>query len=338
MALQFGASTRFLFLVTGTFASFLAYGYVQELLFATPGLKQYGWFITTFQFSVYAVLSAVEIRIRQIRPTTVSSKMFAIISFFTVATMGLSNTSLAYLSYPAQVVFKSCKLIPVMIGGVLLQRKTYTFVDYLASATLSFGLAVFTLADVTVNPNYNLTGVLLISMALCADAVIGNLQERVMRVDKVPTVQMVHHSYKFGIVYLLGICVVTGELGPALAFCSRHTLSETYLPMLLFSITGYVGVVNFVLALVSEFGALTTVTVTTLRKAVTMVLSFLFFPKPFVFQYVWGGLLVLLGVGLNLYSKQRKKSGTAPFSDVADKGGSLPRYVTASNAGAARTV
>lgn len=103
---DFSLHQRFLFLVTGTFASFLAYGYVQELLFATPGLKQYGWFITTFQFAVYAVLSAVEIRIRQIRPTTVSSKMFAIIAFFTVATMGLSNTSLAYLSYPAQVAWK----------------------------------------------------------------------------------------------------------------------------------------------------------------------------------------------------------------------------------------
>ena len=62
-----------------------------------------------------------------------------------------------------------------MIGGVLLQRKSYGMIDYLASATLSFGLAVFTLADVTVNPNYNLTGVILISMALCADAVIGKL-------------------------------------------------------------------------------------------------------------------------------------------------------------------
>lgn len=44
-----------------------------------------------------------------------------IIAFLTVGTMGLSNTSLGYLNYPTQVIFKCCKLIPVMIGGVFIQ-------------------------------------------------------------------------------------------------------------------------------------------------------------------------------------------------------------------------
>ena len=44
-----------------------------------------------------------------------------IIAFLTVRTMGLSNTSLGYLNYPTQVIFKCCKLIPVMIGGVFIQ-------------------------------------------------------------------------------------------------------------------------------------------------------------------------------------------------------------------------
>ena len=35
--------------------------------------------------------------------------------------MACSNMSVAYLNYPTQVIFKSCKLIPVMIGGILIQ-------------------------------------------------------------------------------------------------------------------------------------------------------------------------------------------------------------------------
>ena len=53
--------------------------------------------------------------------------------------------------------------------------------DYLASGLLSLGLIVFTLADVKISPKYSVTGMVLISLALCADAVIGNIQERVMR-------------------------------------------------------------------------------------------------------------------------------------------------------------
>ena len=51
-------------------------------------------------------------------------KMYVLLAFLTVATMGLSNTSVGYLNYPTQVIFKCCKLIPVMLGGVLIQGKT----------------------------------------------------------------------------------------------------------------------------------------------------------------------------------------------------------------------
>ena len=41
-------------------------------------------------------------------------KLYALIAFLTVGTIGCSNTSLAFLNYPTQVIFKCCKLIPVM--------------------------------------------------------------------------------------------------------------------------------------------------------------------------------------------------------------------------------
>ena len=70
---------------------------------------------------------------------------------------------------------------------------------------------------------------------------------------------MVHKSYKIGIAFLLVICIGTGELFDAYAFCAEHSVTETYIPMVLFAMSGYIGV-NFVLALVKEFGALTAVT------------------------------------------------------------------------------
>jgi adenosine 3'-phospho 5'-phosphosulfate transporter B3 len=47
--------------------------------------------------------------------------MYLLLAFLTVSTMGLSNTSVGYLNYPTQVIFKCCKLIPVLIGGILIQ-------------------------------------------------------------------------------------------------------------------------------------------------------------------------------------------------------------------------
>ena len=57
--------------------------------------------------------------------------------------------------------------------------------------------------------------------------------------------------------------------------------------------------------------ALAPFAVTTLRKAVTMVLSFIIFPKPFSIGYVWGGVILLAGLALNTANKQRSKKLTA---------------------------
>lgn len=58
---------------------------------------------------------------------------------------------------------------------------------------------------------------------------------------------------------------------------------QTYGYALLFSIFGYLGI-DIVLTLIKEYGALICVTVTTCRKAVTIILSFILFSKPFIFE------------------------------------------------------
>lgn len=55
---------------------------------------------------------------------------------------------------------------------------------------------------------------------------------------------------------------------------------ETYGYGVVFSLSGYLGV-NAVLSQVKIFGALAAVTVTTFRKMVTIILSFIIFSKPF---------------------------------------------------------
>ena len=45
------------------------------------------------------------------------------------------------------MIFKSCKLIPVLIGGILIQRKRKGMLDFIAAIVMSLGLALFILAD-----------------------------------------------------------------------------------------------------------------------------------------------------------------------------------------------
>ncbi|XP_058878664.1 adenosine 3'-phospho 5'-phosphosulfate transporter 2 isoform X2 [Acipenser ruthenus] len=278
---SFSQPAQFSICVVGVFVFYLIYGYLQELIFSMEGFKPFGWYLTLVQFGFYSMFGLVELQLTQDKSRRIPGKTYMMIAFLSVATMGLSNTSLGYLNYPTQVIFKCCKLIPVMIGGVFIQ------------------------------------GVLLISLALCADAVIGNVQEKAMKLHNGSNSEMVLYSYSIGFVYILVGLSCIGGLGPAVAFCAQHPV-KTYGYAFSFSLTGYFGI-SFVLALIKLFGALVAVTVTTGRKAMTIVLSFMFFSKPFTFQYVWGGLLVIFGIFLNVYSKHMDKMKLPSLADIGQR-------------------
>ncbi|XP_038057189.1 adenosine 3'-phospho 5'-phosphosulfate transporter 2-like isoform X2 [Patiria miniata] len=299
MLAQFGIG------VLGIFFFYLIYGYVQELFFRAPERKPYGWYLTLVQFACYSSFASIEMKWKGCQPRRIPMKTYILLAFLTVGTMGMSNSSVGYLNYPTQVIFKCCKLIPVMIGGILIQGKRYGPIDLSAALCMSVGLIFFILADSTVSPNFNHTGIIMISTALCADAAIGNVQEKAMKAYEASNNEVVLYSYGIGFFYILFYLFVNGNLFSSFWFFYEHP-TEAYGYAIMYGVSGFFGV-SFVLTMIRTFGALMTVTVTTCRKAVTIVLSFLFFAKPFTMQYVWSGLVVLLGIFLNVYSKNRVK-------------------------------
>ncbi|XP_072018030.1 adenosine 3'-phospho 5'-phosphosulfate transporter 2-like [Amphiura filiformis] len=296
---------QFIVCVGGVFFFYLIYGYMQELIFRLEGFKPFGWYLTLIQFASYIVFGVTEKKLKEPAERRIPLKTYAILAFLTVATMGLSNSAVGYLNYPTQVIFKCCKLIPVMIGGVLIQNKRFNIIDVIAAMCMSVGLIFFILADSTVSPNFDQRGIIMISLALCADAVIGNVQEKAMKSHHASNTEVVLYSYGIGFIYIFIGLLLHGSLLSAFRFCYQYPL-ETYGYAVIFSITGYLGIM-FVLSLIRLFGALLAVTVTTCRKAVTIILSFLFFTKPFTQQYIWSGILVLLGIFFNVYSKNQRK-------------------------------
>lgn len=298
-------STQFSLLTGLTFVFFLLYGFLQELIYQLPGFSQFPWYLTLVQFFLYSIFACAERRVRNDLIRKIPIKTYFLLALLTVATMGLSNASVPHLNYPTQVMFKCCKLIPVLLGGILIQGKVFNIYDVSASLMMSFGLIFFTLADIKVQPKFELLGVILIVGALVADACIGNVQEKQMRLHKASNTEVVFFSYSIGFIYILIGEIFFDKVVQAFIFWLNNPF-RTYGYAFLFSLTGYLGI-NIVLHLVKHFGALIAVTVTTCRKAVTIIISFIFFAKPFTYQYLWSGFLVSIGIYLNLFSKNREK-------------------------------
>ena len=60
------------------------------------------------------------------------------------------------------------------------------------------------------------------------------------------------------------------------------------------------------MVMVKVFGALTTVTTTSVRKAITIIFSFIIFPKPINSVYICGVVFVFFGIGMNIVIKQQQ--------------------------------
>jgi hypothetical protein len=68
------------------------------------------------------------------------------------------------------------------------------------------------------------------------------------------------------------------------------------------------------MTMIKEFGGIATVIIGNARKALTIVLSFVLFPKPGSVFYLLGGALVFGGLTLNAVSKERGWGKDRPSS------------------------
>ena len=94
--------------------------------------------------------------------------------------MAASNEALRYVSYPTQVLGKSCKMVPVMAGGIVLGGKRYSMVEYLQVALITIGVCVFNFGGKSKKGGSDSPfGLALIALSLLMDMVTGGLQDKV---------------------------------------------------------------------------------------------------------------------------------------------------------------
>jgi len=107
-----------------------------------------------------------------------------------------------------------------------------------------------------------------------------------------------------GSLYLFVGLLATSRLQEGVAYTLDNPASLA--PMIAFSVSGWAGE-NFVMLLVKRFGTVVTVTTTSGRKAVTIALSFVIYPKPFSWGYLVGFGLIFVGIFQGLRSKHSQK-------------------------------
>lgn len=288
---------QFLICSSGFFFGYLVNGICEEYVYNRLSFS-YGWYFTFVQGFVYLALITLQgfTTKQMVNPWRTYVKLSAVL----MGSHGLTKGSLAYLNYPAQIMFKSTKVLPVMVMGAFIPglRRKYPAHEYISALLLVIGLILFTLADANSSPNFNVIGIVMIVSALVMDSFLGNFQEAIFTTSPETTqMEMLFCSTIVGMPFLLAPMIFTGELFRAWSSCSEHPY--VYGVLVFEAMATFVGQVS-VLSLIALFGAATTAMVTTARKAVTLLLSYLIFTKPLTEQHGSGLLLIAMGIILKL--------------------------------------
>ena len=75
---------------------------------------------------------------------------------------------------PTQTVLKSAKLIPVMLGSVVILRRSFSSREWLSALMLCTGVVVFNTSTKLPSLSQTAMGSICILIALMCDALLGN--------------------------------------------------------------------------------------------------------------------------------------------------------------------
>ena len=311
----------FIICVLGVFFCYFIYGIAQENIFniwkreGTPC----GWALTFLQYSFYTTFTHFQRQfvsansyknnnnnndnsLKRVAPLS----SYIVLAACSVGTVGLSNASCDFLTYPTQVLFKSSKILPVMLMGTIILKKSYRTIEYVCVILITVGLLMLNISKSnrgTSGVDTDTTfGFVLISTALFADALIGNVQEKVFKQYNPTASESIFYTKLFGTLISFIVTLLNGQLNciPVIFYSPNM-----FLYILIFCTFGVIGE-NFIMVMVKVFGALTTVTTTSVRKAITIIFSFIIFPKPINSVYICGVVFVFFGIGMNIVIKQQQ--------------------------------
>jgi len=244
----------------------------------------------------------------------------------------LSNTmsswsqyaSLKYVSFPVQTVFKSSKIIPVMLMGKVLKGTIYPYSQYGEAFLITVGVAVFSVASKASNSDSatELRGLIFMICYICSDSFTSQWQSRLYsnygkkNID--PYQMMLGVNTSAIIITTLGL-IVTGDFFKVYEFLLVNPHALVY--NIITAITSATGQL-FIFYTIKEFGPIAFTIIMTTRQMFSISISSLLFHHHIGMTSMLGATLVF---GILFYQIRTKYIQATTSSTTTQKAQPSPK-------------
>jgi len=314
----------------GIYASYLTFGVLQEQIFKYRGPEGERFTATLFLLWVQCLVNALFALCFMLGGSRSTQKIplfnFGLTGTSYILAMLFSNEALKYVSYPTQALGKSCKMVPVMLFGVLIRGKKYRPVEYFCVFLVTLGITLFQVFGGKKKAAVghggkeeggdSIYGVLLLLLSLVMDGVTGAVQDKLKTLCKPTVHEFMFYTNMAGVLGCSVLVMFTGQFSEGVSFCLEHPALFT--TMCWFSLTSALGQ-NFIFLTIKYFDALVLTTVTTTRKFFTILVSVVMYGHSLNNKQWLAVLLVFFGLSGEVYDKYEKKK-TQRAKAVAGEG------------------
>jgi adenosine 3'-phospho 5'-phosphosulfate transporter B2 len=268
----------------GLQVSYVTWGIIQEFIMT----KSYD--TGMFPSAVFLVCSnrliafLIAFGIVQRRKMAGTLKTFA--PTFAYAPASISNVcsswaqyqALKYVSFPTQTLFKSSKIIPVMLVGKVLHNKHYQLRDYLEALTITGGIFIFMFTSKTPSKklgggedvSLEMLGVAILCIYVLCDSFTSQWQKRVFDNYRVDQFQMMLGVNGFSLLFTGMSLLQTGQGAECISFLMRNQGALLHVATL--SVTSATGQL-FIFYTIRRFGPVVFTLIMTTRQMISLVFS-----------------------------------------------------------------
>lgn len=296
--------------------SYLTWGVLQEKImtqeYVTLDGKKKAFFKDS-QFLVFAnrflalIIATVYLFVRQQTRHRAPLFKYSYASFSNIMSAWLQYEALKFISFPTQVLAKSCKIIPVMIMGRIISRNKYEFYEYIVAIAISIGMIFFLSGSYDQSkhtPITTITGLFLLCMYMIFDSFTSNWQSDLFKSYGITSLQMMWGVNLFSSMFTGSSLLVQGGFSEGIQFSSEHP--KFLFDCIVLSISSAVGQL-FIFYTIAKFGAVVFTIIMTLRQAVAILLSCLIYHHDISPLGVFGVITVFLAIFVRVYSSHRIK-------------------------------
>jgi solute carrier family 35 (adenosine 3'-phospho 5'-phosphosulfate transporter), member B2 len=211
---------------------------------------------------------------------------YAAVSFANLVASTCQYDSLKYISFALQTLAKCCKMLPVMVWGVIIRKKRYPAAEVATAALVTAGCAAFIFsgnilarrADESVSVRYYAYGILLLLLYLCFDGFASTWQDSLFAGYEMDTSNQVLYTTLCSTAISFVVLLCSQEMFDALRFVHRHPHAVVYIT----AVSSVATIIQYFVAYtIKTYGALNFATLMTARQFFSVIASSVIFQHRF---------------------------------------------------------